>query len=344
MKHRYTVAILLFVGCLTSIHSFAAEDDSTFADGLRDLFGEREGGVAVPKRKSNEPTNPTTETPSDVRGPADIRLGVEELIAEIQLLRDEFGLYDYPPSAVPQADRQPIHMYFKSLVILTKVRRVQERFGVHPAPVGQLPPREIRWSDIADHVADLLTELRRLKKELVIDRELDPLPLVGDASPQLIYTSLSDASLLLDGLVGEPAGSADVCRSLTHAMTALSQLAVRLSVPVDRELPIVDTPKKPSDVAPLILRGIYKAISLQLRIGLDGSAPPSIKLVRITPTENLDLANVLLAEIARINVHMKVDGSPATPMESTGTTPAEALALAVGIARNLTRVAQGTDG
>ena len=86
----------------------------------------------------------------DRRGatPSHVFQAVRNLIAEIGILREELGVYDYPPEAELQEDRAPVHAYVKTLEVLTKVSGIQRRMGVPAAPVGRVPFKEIVPGDV----------------------------------------------------------------------------------------------------------------------------------------------------------------------------------------------------
>ena len=44
------------------------------------------------------------------RPPGDVFRAVQDLVAEISILRDELGVSDYPPQAELQDDRSPVHV------------------------------------------------------------------------------------------------------------------------------------------------------------------------------------------------------------------------------------------
>ena len=54
---------------------------------------------------------------------------VQNVIAEIDGLREELGVDDFPPEAELMDDRSPVHVYAKSLEVLEKVISVQQRMG-----------------------------------------------------------------------------------------------------------------------------------------------------------------------------------------------------------------------
>ena len=73
---------------------------------------------------------------------------------------------------------------------------------------------------------------------------------------------------------------------------------------------------------------------------MNASDVPTVSLVRVTPSENLDVTYMLLAETARIKVHLGID-VPRTerPEQPQGRSPSDVFALATLIDRNLDRLA-----
>ena len=82
-----------------------------------------------------------------------------DLIAEIEVLRNELGVYDYPVEAEMQEDRASVHLYAKTLEVLSKVSRVQRRFGVTPAELGQIPIKEIVPADVLRSVNGIIDDV-----------------------------------------------------------------------------------------------------------------------------------------------------------------------------------------
>ena len=56
-----------------------------------------------------------------------------------------------------------------------------------------------------------------------------------------------------------------------------------------------------------MLRASYKIVDLQNRLGMDASNVPNLTIVRVTPAENLEVTNILLAEMTRIKAHLDID-------------------------------------
>lgn len=273
---------------------------------------------------------PTGATPSHVDQ------AVQDLLAEINVLRDELGVYDYPPEAELQEDRAPVHVYVKSLEVLTKLTGIQRRFGIPTATVGQVPFKEIEPADVLANVAYILGEVRKIKSEMVITQTIEPAPLVGGKTASSVYKSLADASFLLDGLRGRPLTPDDMFRNAGYVLDEMELIAAKLRVPLDLELPEVNGAKRPVDVAQQVLRATYKVINLQTRLGMDASGVPSLTLVRVTPSEVYDATNMLLAEMARIKLHLGINvPRDNTTSEPRGMRPEDAFAAVLVIVRNL---------
>ena len=231
----------------------------------------------------------------------------EDLIAEIEVLRNELGVYDYPVEAELQRDRALVHVYAKSLEVLSKVSGVQRRYGLASDEAGQIPVKEIDPGDVLRSVYGILDEVRRIKTQMVIETEIEPAELVGGKTASMVYKNLGDASFLLDGLRGRPLTPTDVYGIGEGILDEMELIAAKLRVPLRLDPPVVEGSKRPSDLAQQVLRATYKVVNLQTRLGMDASAVPTLTLVRVTPSEVYDAANILMAEINRIKVHLEIN-------------------------------------
>ena len=267
--------------------------------------------------------------------PSHVFQAVQNLIAEIDILREELGVYDYPPEAELQDDRAPVHVYVKTLELSAKLSAVQRRFGVPATPMGQVPFKEIVAGDVLANVESILVEVRKIKSQMVIERQIEPAPLVGGKTASMVYKSLADASFLLDGLRGQPLTPDDVFRNATFVLDELELIAAKLRVPLETGVPAVEGSKTATDVAQQVLRAIYKVINLETRLGMDASGVPSLTLVRVTPSEVYDATNMLLAELARIKLHLDINVPRDQGPEPRGKKPVDVFALALLIVRNL---------
>ena len=238
--------------------------------------------------------------------PSRVYQATQDLISEIDILRDEMGILDFPPEAEPQEDRAPVHVYAKSLEVATKVARAQRRLGIAPGKVGQIPVKEIAPKDVLGSVETITHEVRRIKDQLVIETEIIPAPFEGGKTPSVVYQALGNASFLLDGLVGRPMSPSDVFTNVEHIQDEMELIAAKLKVSLELEPPVVEGRKNPKDVAQQVLRATFKTVNLETRLGMDASGVPQLTLVRVTPAEVYEATNVLLAEMVRIKAHLGI--------------------------------------
>ena len=306
--------------------AFAQEAEGGLIDSIRGLFGSASGAEADAREAT----------------PSHVFREVQDLTAEIRILREELGVYDYPPEAELQEDRDPIHVYAKTLEVLNKVRGIQRRFGVPVGDARQIPFKEIVSGDVLASVESILDELRKIKTQMVINTEIDPVPLVGGKTPSLVYKGLADASFMLDGLRGRPLTPDDGFRNATYILDELELIAAKLGVPLEIEAPLVEGGKRPVDVAQQVLRATYKVINLQTRLGMDASSVPGLTLVRVTPSEVFDATNMLLAEMKRIKYELDINVPRDQRPEPKGKSPTEVFALVLLIIENLDTMIQST--
>ncbi len=267
--------------------------------------------------------------------PSHVFRATRDLIAEIEVLRNELGVYDYPVEAEPMEDRAPVHVYAKTLEVLSKVSRVQRRFGVTPAGVGQIPIKDIIPADVLRSVNGILDEVRRIKTQMVIETEIEPAEFEGGKTPSMVYKNLADASFLLDGLRGRPLMPTDVFGNAVAILDEMELIAAKLRVPLELDPPVVEGSKRPKDVAQQVLRATYKVINLQMRLGMDASAVPTLTLVRVTPSEVFDATNMLMAEMNRIKVYLGINLPREPRPDPRNKTPVDVFAQVMLIIQNL---------
>ena len=272
--------------------------------------------------------------------PSHVFQATRDLIAEIDILRNELGVYDYPVEAEMQEGRASVHVYAKTLEVLWKVSRVQSRLGLTPVEVGQIPVREIDQRDVLRSVLGIIDELRRIKTQMVVQTTIEPADFVGGKTQSIVYKSLADASFLLDGLHGRPLTPTDIYSSAESILDEMELIAAKLRVPLRLEPPMVEGSKTVKEVAQQVLRATYKVVSLQARLGMDPSAVPTMTLVRITPSEVFDATNVLLAEMNRIKVHLDINLPWEPRPDARNKRPEHVFALIMLIIQNLDAMAE----
>ena len=302
------------------------------------LRGETQAAAAV--REPEQETEDREITPSDVYR------ATLDMIAEIEILRKATGIAGDTREMELREDQAPIYAYAKSLEVMEKTARVQRRLGMIPVDVGNMPVKRITADDVHRSVQDIIGELRRIKRQLVVRDRIQPASFAGGKTSSLVYKNLGDASYLLDGLVGRPMTPNDVHMHVLRVQDEMKSIATTMEASLHSDPPVVEGAKEPRDVAQQVLRATYKVINLQSRLGMDASSVPRLALADVTPAEVFDAANILLAEVARIKVHLNVHSPRAKRPESRDAQLADVFGQSLLIVRNLdamTRAAGKTE-
>ena len=314
---------LLCCFALIGVAGNAAENDRGWLDSITDWF--------------NDPEDNEKVTPSHVYR------ATLDLIAEIGILRQELGADDYPPEAEAQEDRAPVHVYAKTLEVMSKVSRVSRRLGMSGTKVGRIPIKVVEPRDVLGSVAEIVTELRKIKAQMVIVRQIEPAPFAGGKTPSAVYKNLADASFLLDGLAGRPLTPNDVYLNTLYLLDELELIAAKLRAPLELDAPAVEGRKTPKDVAQQVLRASYKMVNLQTRLGMDASSVPTLTLVRVTPSEVFDATNMLLAEMTRIKHHLNINVPRENRPDPRNMVPTDVFGQILLIIQNLDAMSRSAD-
>ena len=266
---------------------------------------------------------------------------VEDLIAEITIIRDELGVYDFPPEAELQYGRAPVHAYVKTMEVLSKLNRVQNRLGIPAVEPGGIPFKAIGPDDVRANLELLLDEVVKVKTQLAIAREIDATVLGATPTPELLYKRLGDASFLLDGLLGQPQLPDDVYRNASQVLGYVELIAEGVGVAVESEPPPVEGAKKPVELYRQARVAINKVVDLQKQLGMEASAPPDLTLVRVTPSQVHEAANALLADVALVKFQLGIDDPVPEMAAPSGMRPEEVFGLILLIIDNLDRISSG---
>ena len=275
--------------------------------------------------------------------PSHVYQAVYDLQSEIEILREAMGITEYPLEAEPAEDRAPIHALARVLELRRKIAAAQKRLGMAPSKPDQMPVKDISPKDVFGNVQKALAEVRRIKEQLVIEDEIEPAPFEGGKTPSVVYQALGDASFMLDGLVGRAIDVSDVYRNLIHLFSDMELVATKLKVALDLNLPEVKGRKRLKDVGQQVMRGTFKLINLQTRLGMDASGVPEVVLVRVTPANLYEVINIMNAEMVRIKAHLGITLPRDESEVARNKKPKDLFALAVLVVRNLDRLAKAAD-
>ncbi len=231
----------------------------------------------------------------------------ENIISEIEVLREAIGVDDEPNEPEAQRGKSPIHVYGKGLELLEKISKAQRKLGMTPADVGEIPLRDIEPSDVFELVSTILSQLRNMKEQLVISDKIEEAKFVGAKMPSDVYENLWLASYMLDGLI-PPINPEDVYRNIQYIHAEMRLIATKLDVSLDLEPPEIKGRKRLKNIGQQALFALYKVSELEKRLpGMPAASVPEVILVRIRSSDIYDLTNMLIAEMVRIKVNLKID-------------------------------------
>ena len=274
-----------------------------------------------------------------------------DIVAEIDILRDahentrdaQAVILERPAEPALQPGQRSIHALVKSMEVMHKTAHVQRRLGMIPVEPGHVPLGPVAPHDVLRNVDSVIEELRRIKRQLVVTREIEPTPFAGAKIPSLVTRHLGHASLLLDDLVGRAPTPGEVHDYVSRVHEQLELVGASLGAALEPEAPAAAGPRTPVECAQQVLRAIYKAIGLQSRLGMDASTVPDLMLAQITASGVLDAVGILLAEVVRIGVHLGIDTAGAELREPGRKQWRDVFALTLLVVENLDRVTSAVD-
>lgn len=259
--------------------------------------------------------------------PSHVFQQTEEIKAEIELIRAAMKATDYPLEPEYQLLKKPIHVYGKGLEVLEKLSKVQVKLDVSPVSVGHIPLQRIQPTQVFQLTRQIRTELQKIKAKLNISKNIEPAPFVKGKKPSHVYRNMWAASYMLDALVGAITPS-DVFRKAQVINDELEMIARHMKVAVNHlKKPKPKSGITPKQVAEQTFKNFYQLANVQSGLGMDKATIQGIELVKVRPSDVFDLANMTLAELVRIKVHLDLKTPSKEPAHVTGKKPADVLVL-----------------
>ncbi|MDD9962101.1 MAG: hypothetical protein OXU70_08420, partial [Gammaproteobacteria bacterium] len=244
---------------------------------------------------------------------------VESLIAEINVIHTAFGISEDYADAEPQANRDPVHVYAKTLEVHHKIRQLQAQNGLTAAPPRRMSFQPVNASDAIANLEHLVQQMRGIRDELAIDGDPERAPVAADATLSTAYGRLAVASLMLDELRGGPLTPSDSFQVASAALNNMEAIAEQLDIAleVQREAP---PSAEPAKIAKDVMRSIERAIDVQAKLGMTPSTAPGVTPERVDSSQIYDLTGILVAELSRIGHHVGIEGEPRPVAESRNKT------------------------
>ena len=255
--------------------------------------------------------------------PDDVYAIATAVTMQLEEYRTTRGIRGAPRLAVFVPNRQPKHVYQKTLECLEKINRLREQLGLGRTATHSLPLREITPTEVYD-----LTH--RVKEELALisandGNEKSRLFTNQVRTPSDVHLIMSRNSNLLDTIIG-PQGytPSDVYRQADQVILELSLLRKHLGVTTPIEpVPFVEG-KVPRDVIQISHQIVSLMGKAQRRAGMvQIAAPARITLETITPNEVFNDAGTILTELVSLKVRLQIEEEVDRAPPATGKTPSD---------------------
>ena len=252
--------------------------------------------------------------------PAHVYQAIDQLSANINLVREVMGRPEAATEPWVVIDAQPRHVFYQALTLLRKANRFAEELGAadRVAPPALLE-EEILPSNVLAVVDLARGQIDAVRHELGMTygaeaRDLDP-----DREPRDVLREIVQASRQLNFLLDRQFKPEDVYSRLELAATYVAgALTEDESEPVYGRLPPFESGKIPADV----YRRVLECLELATVIGeKHGVAMLKLNLRRelrrrdIAPADVYDLATTLLSELAYLTLVLDAKDVEAPPIE-----------------------------
>lgn len=252
--------------------------------------------------------------------PAHVYQAVEQLSANINLIREVMGRPETTTDPWVVIDAQPRHVFYQALTLLRKANRLAEELDAAERAAPQtLLEEEIVPADVLGVVNLAGAQIDAVRGELGMSygaetRDLDP-----TREPRDVLREIVQASRQLNFLLDRQFKPEDVYGRLELAATYVAgALTEDESTPVYGELPPFEPGKVPADV----YRRVLECLELATVIGEKrGVSVLKLNLRRelrrrdIVPADVYDLATTLLSELAYLTLVLNARDVEAPPIE-----------------------------
>jgi len=239
--------------------------------------------------------------------PSNVFRYTEIIIEEINILKRALMIDTEAYEPDYSDGKSPIHVYSKGLEVLEKVARTQKKLGITPSvKVGEIPLKIVKPADVFKLAKIILAELRRIKQNLVLHEKSKNIALVAGKVPSDVYQNFWTASYMLDLLSKQPITSNDVYRNALYIQAEIQLIGAKLKTPLSLKSPDIKVKRSSKNIAQQALLTLRKISYLQKQLNMQINPLPEISLARIHPADIYDLSNMILSELVRIKVHLKI--------------------------------------
>jgi len=284
--------------------------------------------------------------------PAHVYQSARRIHREVLLIREEERVSAEARDPGTQVNKVPLDVYQKSIELMDKVARYQQSLGMTPLEVRELPFELLSPGVVLDATQHVLSNLRRIKEELGIDRQIEEPSFEPGRNPTEVYELLWRSSYLLDGLTRalQPSDVFVKEERIRREIELLAGNLDQLALPAQLlERPLESFPNKvPRDVLMENFVNMYVIARIQRALDMQPFYVPPLPGGSITPANVYDTALVILGQLHRIKAEAGIELRASAPAVDEEKTPSDVYAVAKRVQGHLQAmhesVADGRDG
>ncbi len=272
--------------------------------------------------------------------PSDVYQVTEQIVLEVQVLREHLEASDTPRIPDLQTYKTPIHVFSKSLEVLKKIAVIQQSNGLKSLPEQQIPTKKITSSDVYVQAELVLQQVLNIQAAKNISGSGVAAQLVSEKSSSHAYENLWKASFMLDELA-KKIKVTDVYNNMQEAAARINIIAKHLKINVSSERPKADKRTKSTQVLLQSYINLHKMVMLEKKLGLKPFRVPSFPKGKLTSSDAYDSVSMLIAEMSRVNTHLNIKNNTSVIVKADRKRRHDVLATMLMVEQSINALSSG---
>ena len=242
----------------------------------------------------------TSKTPDDVFRRA------EDLKQKVLELRLKQGITRPWPDIQRQTEKEPRHVYQKSLEVLGKIARLRDIKKMGPITVPHYPSTEITENEVFGLVDRLVSEMEIIQPEkMVLEMELKEQVI---KSQNDVYEILWEISKALDGSIRIPGLKPTDVYALSFQVLEMTRfLRITQNISLDVEMPVRTQGKHPNHALAATIALAEKISLAEKNLWMKPISVPDLPNRTVLSEEVYDTLLLVVAELHRIQHRIGVE-------------------------------------
>lgn len=260
------------------------------------------------------------------QSPSHVFQQTEQMILEINHLRNRLNINSKARTPHIQNHKLPIHAYAKSIEVIEKIARIEKKYGMRVVKVEGMPLKKVTPDEVYRQTEIILEELANIQSAKNTGSSEQIAEYKDSKTPSDVYENLWKVSFLLDGL-SDKIKPNDVYLNLSKVVSDIGIVAKNQRVELKTKLPTTDPKTKPTQVNLEAYINLHKISLWQSRLNMVPFRVPGYPEGVISPSDVYDTTSMMLAEMARIKVHLGITQPTPIVDDVSGKSPKHVLSL-----------------